>query len=57
MCEQQKQVVVMTNKELEQLAESEKLKENVRLLKWKIKQNNKELFDWIDKNFGLEREE
>lgn len=57
MCEQQKQVVVMTNKELEQLAESEKLKENVRLLKWKIKQSNKELFDWIDKNFGLEREE
>ena len=57
MCEQQKQVVVMTNKELEQLAESEKLKENVKLLKWKIKQNNKELFDWIDKNFGLERDE
>ena len=55
MCEQKKQVVVMTNKELEQLSESEKLKENVRLLKWKIKQNNKELFDWIDKNF--EREE
>ena len=57
MCEQQKQVVVMTNKELEQLAETEKLKENVKLLKWKIKQSNKELFDWIDKNFGLEREE
>ena len=57
MCEQQKQVVVMTNKELQELAESEKLKENVRLLKWKIKQNNKELFDWIDRNFGLEREE
>lgn len=56
MCEQQKQVVVITNKELEQLEESEKLKENVRLLKWKIKQSNKELFDWIDKNFGLERE-
>lgn len=57
MCEQQKQVVVITNKELEQLAESEKLKENVKLLKWKIKQSNKELFDWIDKNFGLERDE
>ena len=57
MCEQQKQVVVITNKELEQLAESEKLKENVKLLKWKIQQSNKELFDWIDKNFGLEREE
>ena len=57
MCEQQKQVVVMTNKELEQLAESEKLKENVKLLKWKIKQSNKELFDWIDRNFGLQREE
>ena len=57
MCEQQKQVVVMTNKELEQLAEAEKLKENVKLLKWRIQQSNKELFDWIDKNFGLEREE
>ena len=57
MCEQQKQVVVMTNKELEQLAEAEKLKENVKLLKWRIPQSNKELFDWIDKNFGLEREE
>jgi len=57
MCEQQKQIVVMTNKELEQLAESEKLKENVKLLKWKIKQSNKELFDWIDRNFGLERDD
>ena len=57
MCEQKKQVVVITNKELEQLAEAEKLKENVKLLKWKIKQSNKELFAWIDKNFGLEREE
>lgn len=57
MCEQKKQVVVMTNKELEQLAESEKLKENVKLLKWRIQQSNKELFDWIDRNFGLEREE
>lgn len=57
MCEQKKQVVVMTNKELQELAEYEKLKENVKLLKWKIKQSNKELFDWIDKNFGLEREE
>lgn len=57
MCEQQKQVVVITNKELEQLAESKKLKENVKLLKWRIQQSNKELFDWIDKNFGLEREE
>jgi len=57
MCEQQKQVVVMTNKELQELKESEKLKENVKLLKWKIKQSNKELFDWIDRNFGIEREE
>ena len=57
MCEQKKQVVVMMNKELEQLAESEKLKENVRLLKWKIKQSNKELFNWIDRNFGLERDD
>lgn len=57
MCEQKKQVVVMTNKELEELREAEKLKENVKLLKWRIRQSNKELFDWIDKNFGLEREE
>lgn len=57
MCEQKKQVVVITNKELEQLAEAEKLKENVKLLKWRIQQSNKELFDWIDRNFGLEREE
>lgn len=57
MCEQQKQVVVMTNKELQELKEVEKLKENVKLLKWRIKQSNKELFDWIDKNFGLERDE
>ena len=57
MCEQQKQVVVMTNKELEELREAEKLKENVKLLKWRIQQSNKELFDWIDKNFGLERDE
>lgn len=57
MCEQQKQVVVMTNKELQELKEAEKLKENVKLLKWRIRQSNKELFDWIDKNFGLEREE
>ena len=57
MCEQKKQVVVITNRELEQLAESEKLKENVKLLKWRIQQSNKELFDWIDRNFGLERDE
>ena len=57
MCEQKKQVVVMTNKELEELKEAEKLKENVKLLKWRIQQSNKELFDWIDKNFGLERDE
>ena len=57
MCEQKRQVVVITKRELEQLAEAEKLKENVKLLKWKIKQSNKELFAWIDKNFGLEREE
>jgi len=57
MCEQKKQVVVITNKELQELREAEKLKENVKLLKWKIKQSNKELFDWIDRNFGLEREE
>lgn len=57
MCEQKKQVVVMTNKELEELREAEKLKENVKLLKWRIQQSNKELFDWIDKNFGLERDE
>ena len=57
MCEQQKQVVVMTNKELQELREAEQLRENVKLLKWKIKQSNKELFAWIDKNFGLEREE
>ena len=57
MCEQQKQVVVITNKELEELREAEKLKENVKLLKWRIQQSNKELFDWIEKNFGLEREE
>ena len=57
MCEQKKQVVVMTNKELQELKEAEKLKENVKLLKWRIQQSNKELFDWIDKNFGLERDE
>ena len=57
MCEQKKQVVVMTNKELEELREAEKLKENVKLLKWRIQQSNKELFDWIDKNFGLERDD
>ena len=57
MCEQKKQVVVMTNKELEQLAEAERLKENVKLLKWRIQQSNKELFDWIDKNFGPERDD
>ena len=55
MCEQKKQVVVITNKELEELREAEKLKENVKLLKWKIQQSNKELFDWIEKNFKLER--
>lgn len=57
MCEQKKQVVVITNKELQELREAEKLKENVKLLKWKIKQSNKELFDWIEKNFGLEKDE
>ena len=57
MCEQQKQVVVMTKRELQELKEVEKLKENVKLLKWRIRQSNKELFDWIDKNFGLERDE
>lgn len=57
MCEQKKQVVVITNKELQELKEAEKLKENVKLLKWRIQQSNKELFDWIDKNFGLERDE
>ena len=57
MCEQKKQVVVMTNKELQELKEAEKLKENVKLLKWRIQQSNKELFDWIDKNFGLERDD
>ena len=57
MCEQKKQVVVMTNKELEELKEAEKMRENIKLLKWRIQQSNKELFDWIDKNFGLERDE
>lgn len=57
MCEQKKQVVVITNKELQELKEAEKLKENVKLLKWRIQQSNKELFDWIEKNFGLERDE
>lgn len=54
MCEQKKQVVVIT---IQELKETEELKENIKLLKWKIKQSNKELLAWIDKNFGLEREE
>lgn len=49
MCEEQKKIII--SKE-----EYEKLKENVKLLKWKIKQSNKELMDWIEKNFGNERE-
>lgn len=52
MCEEQKRVVI-SKKEHE---EHQKLKENVKLLKWKIKQSNKELMDWVEKNFGLERE-
>ena len=51
MCEEQKKIVIK-KKEYE---EHQKLKENVKLLKWKIKQNNKELLDWIEKNFGNER--
>ena len=52
MCEEQKKIVITK----EQWEEHQKLKENVKLLKWKIKQNNKELLDWIEKNFGNERE-
>ena len=52
MCEEQKKIVI-SKKEYE---EHQKLKENVKLLKWKIKQSNKELMDWVEKNFGLERE-
>ena len=52
MCEEQKKITI-TKEELE---EHQKLKESVKLLKWKIKQNNKELLDWIEKNFGNERE-
>jgi len=51
MCEEQKKIVI-TKEEWEQ---NQKLKENIKLLKWKIKQSNKELMDWVEKNFGLER--
>lgn len=46
--------IVITKKEYE---EHQKLKENVKLLKWKIKQSNKELLNWIDKNLGNVRED
>ena len=37
--------------------EYQRLKEDVKLLKWKITQSNKELTVWVEKNFGkLERE-
>lgn len=51
MCEEQKKIVI-SKKEYE---EHQKLKENVKLLKWKIKRSNKELMDWVEKNFGNER--
>lgn len=52
MCEEQKKIIISK----EEYEEHQKLKENVKLLKWKIKQSNKELMDWVEKNFGLERE-
>ena len=48
MCEEQKKVVI-TKKEYE---EYQRLKEDVKLLKWRIVRSNIELTDWVEKNFG-----
>lgn len=53
MCEEQKKIVI-TKKEYE---EYKRLKQDVKLLKWRIVRSNIELVDWVEKNFGkLERE-
>lgn len=53
MCEEQKRIEI-SKKEYE---EYQRLKEDIKILKWRIVRSNVELTDWIEKNFGLERDE